>query len=208
MYLKQIINAGVAGFAEWRRMWNQDVLPYLRGQRLIAGRGVRINRLPAGTVIDVIDAGGRGAAGNPDGGYSSYFKLSLGGNGSGGYVVTIADGATGSNSIAVVNGGTTYSIPPYSGAVIQDTLFFLKYVPDQYNSGGQIVSGATLNIAAASGVVMPTLPSGGTSGAYYMQLGRCVWSNGNPRIVQDFTAGVAEFNWYLNCSQALASGGA
>ena len=62
MYLKQIVNGGIAGIAEWRRMWNQDVLPYLRGARLIAGRGVRINRLPTGTVVEVVDAGGHAAA--------------------------------------------------------------------------------------------------------------------------------------------------
>ena len=207
MHLKQIINTGVAGIAEWRRMWNQDVLPYLRGQHLIAGRGVRINRLPAGTVIETVDAGGRGASvGGANSGYESYFKLSLGGNGSGGYVVTIADGATGGDSIAVVNGGTTYSIPPFSGGVIQNTLYFLKYIPAQYNSGGSVVSGATMVISSLSGAVRPTLPSGGTSGAYYMQLGRGIWSGGNPKIAQDFTAGVAEFNWYLNCNSA--AGGA
>lgn len=62
MYLKQLFNAGFAGVTEWRTLWNQTVLPYLRSQRIIAGHGIRTRQMPAGTVIEAVDAGGRGAS--------------------------------------------------------------------------------------------------------------------------------------------------
>ena len=189
----------LASDENWRSMWNEEVLPYLRSLHLTAGDGLRIDRRPAGTWIRALPgaaAGGSGAAA----GYSSYFKLS-GARTSGGYTVTVADGATGGASTAVVNGGTTYSIAPYTETVNGDRLFFLKYTPAQY-TGGAETTPAALAIASlgpANGR-FPLLPSGGTDGAYYMQLGRCLWNGGSPRIVQDFTAGVAEFNWYVNCN--------
>ena len=185
----------------WRSMWNEEVLPYLRSLQLTAGDGLMIDRRPAGTWIRALPkaatGGGTGGAGSA---YSSYFKLS-GAPAEGGYAVTVADGATGGNSTAVVNGGTTYSIEPYTETVTGDRLFFLKYTPAQYSGGAETVS-ASLVIASLgpSGGMFPMLPSGGTDDAYYMQLGRCLWNNGSPRIVQDFTAGVAEFNWYVACN--------
>ena len=186
----------------WAEMWTREVLPYLRSRQLVAGRGVRLDRMPSGPVIRAVPAASPGsvaAAAAP--GYSGYFKLSLASaeeNGTTTHTVTVADGATGGASTAVVNGGTTYSVSPYSEAVAGDRVFFLKYTPAQYDSGGQIVSGASLVVASAAGL---TLPSGGTDGAFYMQLGRCLWNSGAPRVVQDHTAGVAEFKWYVSCSQ-------
>ena len=188
----------------WAEMWNREVLPYLRSRQLVAGRGVRLDRMPSGTVIRTIPAVSSGsAAATAAPGYSSYFKLSVAASGSG-YAVTIADGATGSDSTAVVNGGTAYSIAPYSESVTGDRLFFLKYTPAVYNSGGQIVSSATMvisSLGSQTSGTFPVLPSGGTSGAYYMQLGRCLWNSGAPTVVQDHTAGVAAFNWFVNCNQ-------
>ena len=186
----------------WAAMWNREVLPFLRSRQLVAGRGVRLDRMPSGTVIRALPAasGGSVAAGAAPG-YSSYFKLSVASaeaDGATTHTVTVADGATGGASTAVVNGGTTYSIAPYSEAVAGDRVFFLKYTPARYDANGRQTAAPALVIASAAGT---TLPSGGTDGAYYMQLGRCLWNNGAPRVIQDHTAGVAEFNWFVNCSQ-------
>jgi len=203
MFLKRLNNS--AEVDEWRSMWNYEVLPYLRDLHLIAGAGIRINYLPEGCVIRVAnrDGGGITSVSDEDGSYNGYFKITLSPPVSGAAVVTIADGATGSNSMAVVNGGSTYSLPPYSETVSGGALYLLKYTPAQYNSGGAVVSSATMAISSIhqSGGSFPTLPDGGTSGAYYCQLGRVIWSSGSavPKVVQDHTAGVVQFNWFANC---------
>ena len=136
-------------------------------------------------------------------GYNGYFKITVSPPVSGAAVVTIADGATGSNSIAVVNGGSAYSLPPYSETVSGGALYLLKYTPAQFGSGGAVVSGATMVVSSIhqSGGSLPALPDGGTSGAYYYQLGRVIWSGGttSPEAVQDHTTGVVQFNWFANC---------
>ena len=58
MYFRQLFNSGIAGVAEWRNLWNQQVLPYLRSARIVAGPGVRVSQRPAGTVIEVVTAAG------------------------------------------------------------------------------------------------------------------------------------------------------
>lgn len=195
----------VYGGREWRDMWNDEVLPYLRSLRPVAGPGVLIDRRPAGTVFRAVPAPTAAASSPSAKGdfYQSYFKLTLE-NGNGGFQVKIADGATGENSYAVVNGYSTYTLAPYSETVAGDRLFFLKYTPAQYNASGSQTAAATLVIAslgpAEGSSGLPSLPSGGTEGAYYMQLGRCLWNNGAPKIVQDFTGGVAEFRWYVKCN--------
>ena len=195
MYLKPLLNSGMAGFAEWREMWNDEVLPYLSGLRPVGGPGMRIDRGNGGTVFRTAPSTVPAAAPAAGDGYSSYFKLTLADTSSGA-VVTVADGATGSNSIAVVNGGSTYSLPPYTETVAGARVFLLKYTPAQYNSNGGIASSATMVISSVAG---GTLPSGGTSGAFYYQLGRTVGSGAELRVVQDHTAGVAQFQWFANC---------
>ena len=197
MYLNQLSKSD--DFAAWREAWNDRVLPFLDSLRPVAGPGIRIDRKENGSVIRAVPAvhTAAGAAG-----YSSYFKITLSPPVSGAAVVTIADGATGSNSTAVVNGGSTYSLPPYSETVSGGALYLLKYTPAQFGSGGAVVSSATMAISSIpqSGAYFPSLPSGGTSGAYYYQLGRVIWSGGlPPRVVQDHTAGVVQFNWFANC---------
>ena len=194
MELRQLSDAGMSGLAEWREMWNDEVLPYLESLRPVAGPGTRIDRKANGTLFRAVPAATAAApppAPKPPE-YSSYFKLTLADT-SGGAVVTVADGATGSNSIAVVNGGSTYTLPPYSETVSGARVFLLKYTPAQFGSDGGIVSGATMVISSVEG---GTPPSGGTSGAYYMQLGRTVGSGAALRVVQDHTAGVAQFPYY------------
>lgn len=206
--LKQIVSSGFDAIGEWRRMWNDEVLPLLRSQRLVAGPGVRIDRRPFGTTIRV-EAGAAAvtaayipAAPDP---YNSYFKITMAAAGSSSYRVTVADGATGSNSYAVVNGGSTYTLPPYSETITSGALYLLKYTPAQYNSSGTVVSGATMVLSSIhqSGGVFPVLPSGGTEGAYYYQIGRVIWSSGSAptQVAQDHTTGVVYFQWFINCNQ-------
>ena len=58
MLLRRLTSGGLGGVSEWRRMWNEEVLPYLRGAQLVAGPGVRIDRRPAGTLIRVSPSDG------------------------------------------------------------------------------------------------------------------------------------------------------
>lgn len=199
MYLQRLFGSGFDGIDEWREMWNDEVLPYLRSLRPLAGPGTRIEERSDGMLIRTMPATAAAPpppASAPE--YSSYFKLSLAST-SGGAVVTVADGATGSDSIAVVNGGSTYVLPPYSEVVSGARVFMLQYTPAQYSPTGAVVSGASMAISSVAGSV---LPSGGTSGAYYMQLGRTVVNSGGElRVVQDHTAGVAQFQWFVNCNR-------
>lgn len=150
-----------------------------------------------GIILAQLGAGGAAAPG-----YSGYFTLSIA-SGSAGYAVTIADGATGGASTAVVNGGRVWSVAPYTEAVAGDRLFFLKFTPPEYDQYGAVTVPESLVIASLgpSGGVFPVLPDGGADGAYYMQLGRLLWNSGAPRVVQDHTAGVAEFNWFVRCDR-------
>ena len=64
MSLDRLFSNGSGGIAEWREMWNNEVLPYLHSERLVAGPGVRIDRHPAGTLIRVVSSdGGNGGGG-------------------------------------------------------------------------------------------------------------------------------------------------
>ena len=106
MFLKRLMSGGPGGIAEWKRMWNDEVLPYLRGAQLVAGPGIRIDRRPAGTLIRVVSSGGAG-----------------GGNGGGnitlGAVVTSPTGGfgTGTAKTIVLNSDGTYTINS-GGAVV------------------------------------------------------------------------------------------
>lgn len=200
MFLRRLNTGG----REWRDMWNDEVLPYLLSLRPVAGPGLAIDRLPSGTVIRAVAVPAAAAQSTSPGGdvYRSYFKLSLE-NGNGLFRVRIADGATGGNSYAVVNGYSTYAVAPYTETVAGDRLFFLKYTPAQYDASGAETAVPTLVIASLGPTegdgAFPVLPSGGAGGAYYMQLGRLLWNSGAPKVVQDFTGGVAEFRWYVKC---------
>ena len=193
MYLKRLDGGG---FSEWRSMWDREILPYLRSLRPVAGPGVRIDRRPGGTLIRVVPSSATAPAGAKAATYDSYFKLTLSAAENGGHLVTIADGATGGNSVAVVNGYTVYTVPPYTESVSADRLFFLKYTPAVYWNDGSVHTPATLEIGSSGTMI---LPSGGTDGAFYTQLGRVLWNDGKPRVVQDFSAGVADVRWYAGC---------
>ena len=58
MSLKHLTSGDPGSFAEWKRMWNDEVLPYLYSAQLVAGPGVRIDRRPAGTLIRVVPSDG------------------------------------------------------------------------------------------------------------------------------------------------------
>ena len=184
-------------------MWNDEVVPCLNSLLPVAGPGIMIDRRPNGTVIRAVPMPSSAPSAAPVRGenYNSYFKLSLvtvAENGAALHRVEIADGATGGNSVAVVNGYSTYTVPPYAETVSGDRLFFLKYRPAVYNSIGHVTTPATLTVGSIgpNGDGELILPEGGTDNAFYTQLGRVLWRGGNPETVQDFTAGVADVRWY------------
>ena len=205
MYLKQLLKSGFDGIAEWRDMWNNEILPYLRSLRPLAGHGICTEEKADGTVINATAAPTAAAETETvveRALYNSHFKLTLDSFSSGGsvtYTVTVADGATGNYSRATVNCYNSYILPPYTETVAEDRLFYLKYTPAVYGSGGAVVSSATMNSGSlvSSGGSALRLPQG--DGACYIQLGRVLWSSGTPQVVQDFTAGVADVRWYVSC---------
>ena len=134
MYLRQLSGSGSPGFVEWREMWNDEVLPYLLSLRPVGGPGTRIDRTDGGTVIRAVPTAAGIVPPPADAGYSSYFKLTMADTSSGA-VVTVADGATGSDSIAVVNGGSTYSLPPYSETVSGARVFLSHVHPGAVRLG-------------------------------------------------------------------------
>lgn len=179
---------------EWRRIWNGRALPYLRSLELVAGPGLLADRLPGGTLLQLASET-RAAASVTTAGYNSYFKLTLMNTG-GAYTVTVADGATGGASTAVVNGYTTYSLAPYTETVSADRLFYLKYTPAVI-SGGAVTSAAAMEIGSTDDMV---LPAAGVDGCFYTQLGRALFSGGAATVVQDHTAGVANVHWFVSCT--------
>lgn len=58
------LNGGnfVALIKAWRDMWNSQVLDHLLASRIVAGSGITVQRLPAGTVISAIRRSGGGGA--------------------------------------------------------------------------------------------------------------------------------------------------
>lgn len=168
----------------------------VRPTRIIAGPGLLAEETPEGTILRLAGSSVPRTEAPQASGYNSYFKLSLGTSG-GAYVVTVADGATGGNNTAVVNGYTTYSIPPYSETVSADRLFYLKYAPAVI-SGGHVVSSASMAISSTENMTVPAASSGG---AFYTQLGRVLFagSGGQVKTVQDYRKGVAEVNWFVSC---------
>ncbi len=42
--------------SDWQRMWNNEVLPYLQAAKVVAGRGIRVDEHPGGTVISELPA--------------------------------------------------------------------------------------------------------------------------------------------------------
>ena len=102
MFLKRLISNDSGGFAEWKNMWNDEVLPYLHSAQLVAGPGLRIDRRPAGTLIRVVSSGGAG--GNCGGGVTIAAIVTM--PTSGGGVGTASPVTIGSGGeIALTSGG-------------------------------------------------------------------------------------------------------
>lgn len=106
MYLKQLYG----GFAEWRTFWNQTVLPYLRSQKLVAGHGVRISQRPTGTVIEAVDAGGRGVSQTGGVMLAAVVTMPTGGVGAG--AVQLAT-PTASGGVILASGASIPVVMPY-----------------------------------------------------------------------------------------------
>ena len=115
MYLRRIVGNGLAAVNEWRRMWNEEVLPYLRSQRPVAGPGVKIDQRPAGMMITAtgVDSSAPAAAGG--GGNIRIVAMST--NPAGGF------GVAGGNDI-IPNSDGSYSIPS-PGIVIGFTTLYV-----------------------------------------------------------------------------------
>ena len=116
MFLKRLTSSGLGGVAEWRRMWNEEVLPYLRGAQPVAGPGIRIDRRPAGTLIRAVPSGEGGGAGG-----GAVIQLAA--------VVTMPTSGGGVGTVSPVGIGSGGAITPTSGANIPVVFPFL----DGYN---------------------------------------------------------------------------
>ena len=117
MFLKRLISGGFGGIAEWRTMWNDEVLPHLRGAELVAGPGIRIDRRPAGTLIRVVSSGGAGTGGSAGEGVTRAA------------VVTMPTSGGGVGTVSPVGIGSGGAITITSGAAIPAVFPFL----DGYN---------------------------------------------------------------------------
>ena len=102
MSLDRLSSSG-AGGDEWRNMWNEEVLPYLRESQLVAGPGVRIDRRPAGTLIRVVPSGGA-----ETGGVTLAAVVTM--PTSGGGVCTVAPVTLGSGGEITVTSGAEISV--------------------------------------------------------------------------------------------------
>ena len=108
MFLQRLLSGAPA---EWRDMWNDEVLPYLRSERLVAGPGLQIDRRPAGTLIRAVSSGDGG-----NGGSGGSFTLAAvvtapaGGYGDGEYApVTLNSDGT----YTITSGGSVAAITPF-----------------------------------------------------------------------------------------------
>ncbi len=108
MFLNRLFSDDFGGIAEWKNMWNDEILPYLRSERLVAGPGVRIDRRPAGTLIRVVSSGVAG--GNSGVTLAAVVTAPAGAYGVGEYrpVVLNADG-----TYEITSGGAIAAITPY-----------------------------------------------------------------------------------------------
>ena len=106
MFLNRLFSSDFGGITEWKEMWNDEVLPYLRSERLVAGPGGRIDRRPAGTLIRVVSSGGAG------GGRGGGVMLAAVGTmpTSGGGVGTVAPVGIGSGGAITASSGANISV--------------------------------------------------------------------------------------------------
>ena len=74
MMLPRLSGANVVDLIRnWRNIWNNQIIDFLRSLELIAGPGIRIDKRPAGRVISAIFPSGSSA----DFGISGLFQVSL-----------------------------------------------------------------------------------------------------------------------------------
>ena len=135
--------------------------------------------------------------------YSGYFMLALhdaGGESSSGWRVWVVDGATydganlsgSGNSICKVN-NRVFEVAPWESAAISGTSYGTRIVALRFTPGESSAQDSV------EPVLLEELPDDSESAAY-CQLGRVVIPRyGQPHVVQDHTAGVAQIWWYLLC---------
>jgi len=156
----------------------------------------------SGTQWCILQLGAGGAGGSE---YNGYFKIV---NAS-----TTSEGGQTSNKIKIVDGATydstggtsgksvckvnnaVFQIDPFSADVSGTKTYVLTYTAGTRASGSTPATEATVEIVA-----LDSMPSDTKTNAYY-QIGRAIVSNGQMKIQQDHTAGVAQIYWYLLCSE-------
>ena len=141
------------------------IIDEMSARRLVAGRGIAINRHPSGTVISATATGGASApmAVAPDGAVKGPFAVTL----EGGTTIKVWDSSGGEGAGIVTIGSYSERVgartfPVQTGEVYLDVTY----------TGGTVGSySMTLRIAAAA-------PSPSSAQQYILRLGGCTFSGG------------------------------
>lgn len=208
LMLRELDKKGCPGCEQWWEMWNSEILPYIRKIRLIPGRGVRVSHVPNGTICETAPAVHPAAAHvsvkEEPVEYTGSFKITVTSATSGNtttYTGTVAGTVTSNYvpvSFATVNGITTYTLQSYSETITKNDnrLFYLVYSPPTYNNNGAVISSGSMavgsmQLTSGGGLTMPA-----QDGKSYTQLGRVIWKDNKPEIIQDWKGGVVDVRWY------------
>lgn len=204
LMLRELDKKGCPGCEQWREMWNSEILLYIRKIRLIPGRGVRVSHVPNGTICEtapaVHPATGSVSVEEAPVEYTGSFKITVTSATSGNittYTTSVAHSEY-QYSRASVNGITSYVLPAYTETIARNDnrLYYLAYTPPTYNSNGAVVSSGSMavgsmQLTSGGGLTMPA-----QDGKSYTQLGRVIWKDNKPEIVQDWKGASVDVRWY------------
>ena len=136
--------------------------------------------------------------------YTGSFKITVTSATSGNtttYTGTVAGTVTSNGvpvSFATVNGLTSYTLQSYSETITKNDnrLFYLVYSPPTYNNNGAVVSSGSMavgsmQLTSGGGLTMPAQDD-----KSYTQLGRVIWKNDEPVVIQDFKGSKVDVRWY------------
>lgn len=138
--------------------------------------------------------------------YNGYFKIvdasTVNESGAVSNKIKIVDGATydstsgtSGKSVCKVN-NAVFQVDVFAEDVSQSKIYVLKFTAATKASGDTPASAAKVEIVSVDDV----MPSDDKSTAYF-QIGRVIVTDGEMKIQQDHTAGVAQIYWYLLCSE-------
>lgn len=95
---------------KWQTMWNNTVLEHLQSMRLTAGPGIRLQRMPGGTVISAERGRGTGgmggAAPDPEGGPFAVTAEAESGRGKTSWVIRLHNSTGSSGKAGMVTAGS------------------------------------------------------------------------------------------------------